>query len=152
MKTLIAVLAMTSSIVVSAGEWTINEKNVAVTFAETTKDVLGVDLCSKAIILAAPVSSEGKEGDTYPINASMRIDTLSPWQMKVTAYVSNGIIMSVLKMSPQLLSELVQGKTMRIKWDEDSFSRFDLAGLTSTLSTLKCDDDFFPESDSDYFL
>lgn len=153
MKKIFAAIALMMPLTAMSGEWIVNDKKIAVTVAETTKDILGVDLCQQTIILAAPALPDSKEGQTYPFHAVMRIDTISPWNMEATAFVSKGLLISALKLTPQLLTEMLQGTTMRIKWGADVFTRFDLTGLTATLKTINCDKDFFPESnDSDYFL
>lgn len=153
MKRILAAIALVIPLTALSGEWIVNEKNVAIQVAETTKDILGVDLCQQSIILAAPALPDSKEGQAYPYHAVMRIDSISPWNMQATAFVSNGFIISALKLTPQLLTELLQGTTMRIKWGEDVYSRFDLTGLTATLKTIQCDKEYFPNSDdSDYFL
>lgn len=153
MKRILAAVVLMIPLTSMSGDWIVNDKKVVLTVAETTKDILGVDLCSKSLILAAPALPEWKEGDTYPVHATMRIDTISPWTMEATAIISNGLIISAMKLTPQLLAEMLQGTTMRIKWGEDIYTRFDLTGLTATLKTVNCDKDFFPDSsDSDYFL
>lgn len=153
MKKIFAAIALMMPLTAMSGEWIVNEKNVAIQVAETTKDILGVDLCQQSIILAAPALPDSKEGQEYPYHAVMRIDSISPWNMQATAFVSNGFLISALKLTPQLLTEMLQGTTMRIKWGEDVFTRFDLTGLAGTLKTVNCDKEFFPESnDSDYFL
>lgn len=154
MKRILAAISLLIPLTALSGEWIVNEKNVAVTIAESTKDILGVDICGQSLILATPALPDSKEGETYPYHAVMRIDKISPWNMEATAIVTDkGLLISVLKLTPQLLSELLQGSIMRIKWGEDVFTRFDLTGLTATLKTIQCDKEYFPKSDdSDYFL
>lgn len=152
MKKLFAALTIALSSTAYSGEWTVNDKNVAVSMAETSSDVLGVDVCGGAILFAAPAPSETKEGDQFPVKAILRIDSISPWNMEATAVVRGSILVSALTLTPQLLEEMLKGTTMRIKWAEDAYTRFDLNGLSAILKSMKCDKDYFPNSDADYFL
>ena len=153
MKKLFAALAMFVPLTAWSGEWVVNDKNVAVTVAETTSDILGVDICAKGMILAAPITEGFEKGKAYSVHATLRIDEISPWNINAKATATDELIITVLELTPQLFSELIQGRTMRIKWGPDIYTRFDLIGLTDTLSKINCDSKFFPKSDdSDYFL
>jgi hypothetical protein len=152
MKKLFIALAITLSTTAYSGEWSVNDKNVAVSMAENTSDVLGVDVCGGAILFAAPAPPETKEGDQFPVKAVMRIDSISPWNMQATAVVRGEILISAMALTPNLLEEMLKGTTMRIKWAENAYTRFDLNGLSAVLKSMKCDSDYFPNSDdADYF-
>jgi hypothetical protein len=152
MKKLFIALAITLSTTAYSGEWSVNDKNVAVSMAENTSDVLGVDVCGGAILFAAPAPPETKEGDQFPVKAVMRIDSISPWNMQATAVVRGEILISAMALTPNLLEEMLKGTTMRIKWAENAYTRFDLNGLSAVLKSMKCDSDYFPNSDdTDYF-
>jgi len=152
MKKLFIALAITLSTPAYSGEWSVNDKNVAVSMAENTSDVLGVDVCGGAILFAAPAPPETKEGDQFPVKAVMRIDSISPWNMQATAVVRGEILISAMALTPNLLEEMLKGTTMRIKWAENAYTRFDLNGLSAILKSMKCDSDYFPNSDdADYF-
>jgi hypothetical protein len=57
-----------------------------------------------------------------------------------------------MALTPNLLEEMLKGTTMRIKWAENAYTRFDLNGLSAVLKSMKCDSDYFPNSDdADYF-
>lgn len=151
-KKLVAAFAITLSATAYSGEWTVNDKNVAVSMAENSNDALGVDVCGGAIIFAAPAPPETKEGDQFPVKAVMRIDSISPWNMQSTAVVRGAVLVSALTLTPKLLEEMLKGTTMRVKWAEDAYTRFDLNGLSAILKSMKCDKDYFPEpNDADYF-
>lgn len=151
-KKLFAALAITLSTTAYSGEWDMNDNNVAVLMAETTNDVLGIDVCRGAIIFAAPAPSETKEGDKFSVKAVMRVDSISPWHIQATAVVHDELLVSILTLTPKLLEEMLKGTTMRVKWAEDAYTRFDLNGLSVILKDMKCDKDYFPESnDADYF-
>jgi len=152
MKKLFIALAITLSTTAYSGEWSVNDKNVAVSMAENTSDVLGVDVCGGAILFAAPAPPKTKEGDQFPVKAVMRIDSISPWNMQATAVVRGEILISAMALTPNLLEEMLKGTTMRIKWAENAYTRFDLNGLSAVLKSMKCDSDYFPNSDdADYF-
>jgi hypothetical protein len=152
MKKLFIALAITLSTTAYSGEWSVNDKNVAVSMAENTSQVLGVDVCGGAILFAAPAPPKTKEGDQFPVKAVMRIDSISPWNMQATAVVRGEILISAMALTPNLLEEMLKGTTMRIKWAENAYTRFDLNGLSAVLKSMKCDSDYFPNSDdADYF-
>lgn len=135
---------------VFADKWEIGPGGTVATVAEDTQDVLGINICDAALIFAAP-SPDVSDGTTVKVKPQMRIDLVSPWEGDAVARVKNGVMITSMSLSPELLQELLFGKILRVKWTENAYSRFSLDGLVPALKQVECNEDSSPNKDADYF-
>lgn len=154
MKRIFTVLLLSAGLAQATEPWILNDRGYAVREATETEDFLGINICEGIIMFAAPAENRD-EGAEAQVKIVMRVDTESPWDGEITLRVTNGLVLGGLNMDALLLRELIAGRNLRVKWSDTVYSRFDLSGLTETLKTVKCDNEFFetePESgDAKFF-
>ena len=150
MKKTIAALSLSISMLAHGEGWEVGDQ-IVITKGENTNDFLAINICTAALTFGAPANNT-PNGTTIPITAQMRVDTISPWEFSMTSTVINGMLLGQLDLDPELLKELVQGTNLRVKWQEDAISRFNLEGLTSALKQVNCDREFIEQkNDADFF-
>lgn len=154
-KILLALALSMSGTSWADSEWLANDAGFVVREADETNDVMGVNPCNEVLVFMAPGSAD-KNGQKVTVPVMFRVDHETPWQSQVQVRYQDDWAISTLKLDSRFLGELLAGAALRIKWAPGAYSRFNLQGLTAALDGVKCDKEYFDESDkdrdADYFL
>lgn len=154
MRVLTFILLCMSVAAHAEGTWVTNDVGYVVTQADETNDFLGINICTKFLVFATASTPE-QEGKSGKIPVKIRIDLEEPWEGELDYAISDGMAQAGITLDAGLLSEMIKGNYLRVKWgiNRDIYSRFNLTGLTATLKNVKCDRDFFNDKkDADFFL
>ena len=84
----------------------------------------------------------------------IRVDRGQTRKANITVKIKDGVTITAVPLTPDLLNEIIAGQVLRVKWVENAYSSFSLQGFTAAAQTVQCEKEFFPdpESDADYFL
>lgn len=148
-------MVLSTPLMLHAAEWTQNDDGYLLRPAQSTEDLLAINVCTQIMAFMSP-SDAANNGKTAELQIKIRVDQGDTRLVQIKVQIIDSVALAPMPLDPELFTEILKGQALRVKWADHAYSRFDLKGFSAAARNVKCDQDYFPEntpkSDSDYFL